>query len=232
MNAVLPSTASPPRDRALAIAAAASAVLAILAGPGALAQPWLLYLFKPLTTLLVIAYAWPRGADAPRLRHWVLVGLALSLIGDVALMWPKQGFLPGLVAFLLAHLAYIVAFTRDARFAAAPPVFALYALAAGGLLAVLWPGVPQPLRGPVLAYVGCLACMAAQAGARWWVHRGEADALLRRRAAIGGALFVCSDALLAFDRFHAPLPAAGLWILGTYWAAQWCIASALPPRRT
>jgi len=209
----------------------ASAMLAIAAGSWALDQRALLFVFKPLTTLLVIVYAWPRSAGASRLRHWVLVGLALSLIGDVALMWPKPGFLPGLVAFLLAHLAYIVAFTRDTRFAAAPAVFGLYAVVAGGLLALLWPGVPGPLRGPVLAYVGCLACMAAQAGARWRVHRDEAGALLRRRAAIGGALFVCSDALLAFDRFHAPLPAAGLWILSTYWLAQWCIASALAPPR-
>ena len=45
----------------------------------------------------------------------------------------------------------------------------------------------------------------------------------------GGALFVTSDALLAVNRFMAPLPAAALWILASYWAAQWCIASWLRP---
>lgn len=34
-------------------------------------------------------------------------GLILSLAGDVALRWPIRGFLPGLVAFLLAQLAHI-----------------------------------------------------------------------------------------------------------------------------
>ena len=48
--------------------------------------------------------------------------------------------------------------------------------------------------------------------------------------AVAGLLFLCSDALLAFNRFHSPLPAAGLLILGTYRAAQWLIASALPAR--
>jgi hypothetical protein len=38
-----------------------------------------------------------------------------------------------------------------------------------------------------------------------------------------------SDALLATNRFALPLPAATLWILATYWAAQWCIASWLSP---
>ena len=219
------------RTRILGMATAACALLAILAGPGALAMPGLLYLAKPLATVLVILHAWPRADGAARLRHWVLMGLVLSLIGDVALLWPRQGFLPGLVAFLLAHLSYAMAFTRDTRLAAVPAAFALYALVAGGLLVVLWPGLPEALQLPVLAYVACLATMAAQAGARWWSRRGAADARLRRRAALGAALFVCSDALLAVDRFRAPLPAAAFWILGTYWLAQWCIASALPPRR-
>ena len=45
--------------------------------------------------------------------------------------------------------------------------------------------------------------------------------------ALGGALFLCSDALLASNRFAAPLPMASLWILASYWLAQWCIASWL-----
>ncbi|MFZ5544521.1 MAG: lysoplasmalogenase [Pseudomonadota bacterium] len=208
----------------LAMATAASALLAMLAGPHAIGQPWLAFMFKPLTTLLVIAYAWGRGAQTPAVRRWVLVGLWLSLAGDVALLWPQQGFLPGLVSFLLAHLAYLVAFTRDTRLAARPLPFAAYALLAAGILAWLWPGVPAPLKLPVMAYVVFLASMAAQAASRWMAHRETAGLQL---GALGGLLFMCSDALLAADRFHAPLPAAAVWILSTYWLAQWCIASSL-----
>ena len=76
--------------------------------------------------------------------------------------------------------------------------------------------------------------MAAQAAVRWWALRGTADAgslALARRAALGGALFMASDALLATNRFALALPWSGLWILASYWAAQWLIASSLPPRR-
>ncbi len=216
------------RVRALAAATAASALLAIF-GPSLLGLPWLLHVFKPLTTVLVIVYAWPRGADAPAMRRWVLAGLALSLVGDVALLWPQQGFLPGLVAFLLAHLAYVMAFTRDTRLAARWWPFAAYAAVAGGILAGLWPSVPAALKGPVLAYVVFLASMAAQALVRWRTRPQDAGA---RTGALGAALFVASDACLAFDRFHAPLPAAALLILGSYWLAQWCIASSLRGART
>ncbi|GAB4041072.1 MAG: hypothetical protein Fur0014_12040 [Rubrivivax sp.] len=64
----------------------------------------------------------------------------------------------------------------------------------------------------------------AAAGGRQAALRG-----LRRggRLALGGALFVASDALLATHRFAGPLPLASLWILATTWSAQACIAGFL-----
>lgn len=212
-------------------AVAIAAALGLL--PGAL-----VFVAKPLTTIAIIAWAWPRGAAEPMLRRLVLLGLVLSLAGDIALLWPKEGFLPGLVAFLLAHLAYIAAFCTRARFAARRLPFVAYGAVAGLILALLWPGVPAGLRGPVLAYVLCLASMAAQAAVVWRVVGGSAETTHEtaneaprwRLAAIGGALFVVSDALLATNKFAVPLPLAPLWILASYWAAQWCIATSLPRR--
>jgi uncharacterized membrane protein YhhN len=207
-----------------------SAALAVLAAPWALNLPVLAWVFKPLATALVIAFAWGRGEPGSAQRRAILAGLMLSWLGDVALLWPRQGFVPGLVAFLLAHLAYLLAFTRQARFGAWWPGFLAYALVAGGILALLWPGVPGPLRGAVLAYVVCLASMAAQAAGRWRLLRHTGEARWAFSAVIGGGLFVFSDAMLATDRFAQALPAASLWILPAYWAAQWLIARSLPPR--
>ncbi len=75
----------------------------------------------------------------------------------------------------------------------------------------------------MIAYVVVLVAMAAQAVARWRAHPGPQT----RMAAIGGVLFVASDALLATDRFRAPIAAASLWVLATYWAAQWGIAQSV-----
>lgn len=207
----------------------ASALLAVAAGLGLLPVA-LLFVAKPLTTVLLIVHAARRGHDEPRARRWILAGLALSLVGDIALLWPKEGFLPGLIAFLLAHLAYIAAFSSRARpFARALP-FAVYALVAGAVLALLWPGVPAALRIPVVLYVVCLAAMAAQAAVVWLGWRGGDREGLARAGAIGGALFVLSDALLATNKFAGPLPLASLWVLASYWAAQWCIAGSLRER--
>jgi uncharacterized membrane protein YhhN len=212
----------------LPLAALLSAALAIAAAVGLLPIE-AVFVFKPLTTGLVIVHAWRRDGGPPALQRAVLGGLVLSLGGDIALLWPKQGFLPGLIFFLLAHLCYLVAFTRAARLAARRVPFVFYALVAGGILSQLWPGVPPALRIPVVAYVLCLAAMAAQAAVVWRAsqHDGAARAA---GLALGGLLFVASDALLATNKFHTALPMASMWILSTYWAAQWCIGSWLKPR--
>jgi uncharacterized membrane protein YhhN len=210
--------------RLLVAAAAASGAVAISASMAGL---WsLLAIAKPLTTILLIALAWQRGGP-PRLRGAIVAGLVLSLVGDVALLWPQQGFLPGLVAFLLAHLAYLFAFSARVRLAARPLAFAAYGVVAGLILWRLWPGVPAALQVPVLVYVLALASMAAQA-ACWALAEPGAHA---RRAALGGALFVASDAVLAFNKFAAPVELAPLAILSTYWSAQALIALSLPRRR-
>jgi len=105
----------PPRASSSLLAAAfASAVLTIAADP--LGQAWMRLAFKPLTTALLIAWARTRGSRDGTRRAWIRTGL-LSWVGDVALLWPDLGFLPGLVSFLLAHLACIVAFSHGPRFA-------------------------------------------------------------------------------------------------------------------
>ena len=216
-----------PRLLPVYVASAALAITTALVWPGL----WLPYaLLKTLTTLLVIAHAWRLGGQGTPMRTPLLAGLVLSLVGDVALLWPQQGFLPGLVCFLLAHLAYLAAFTRVQRLAARAVPFLVYAAVAGVVLAALWPGIPAGLRGPVVAYVLCLGAMAAQTAVLW---RHAPHHAASRRLALGGALFLTSDALLASNRFAQPLPLASLWILATYWSAQACIATWLaPPSRS
>ncbi|MBI5272266.1 MAG: lysoplasmalogenase [Burkholderiales bacterium] len=218
-------------SRAAWLAAAALCAVAAIAAES-LGQRALFMALKPLTTALVIVWAWPRGADEPARQLALRAGLVLSWVGDVALLWPREGFLPGLVAFLLAHLAYLVVFGRArpaARGAARWVPFVAYAAVAAAVLAHLWPGVPAPLRGPVLAYVGALGTMAALSAGAWLAARGTPVEAAARLGAAGGLLFLVSDALLATHRFAGPVPMAGVGILATYWVAQAAIAASLAP---
>src|ERR1700760_3008424 len=86
--------------RLLPFIGAIAAVLAIASAPWALDRPWLNFAFKPLATLCVIAWAALGATDDAPVKRWIVAGLVFSLAGDVALLWPVQGFLVGLVAFL------------------------------------------------------------------------------------------------------------------------------------
>jgi uncharacterized membrane protein YhhN len=212
--------------RLLPALGAMAALLAIASAPWALDRPWLNFVFKPVATLCVIAWAALGRSGDGLVKRWIVIGLACSLAGDVALLWPVQGFLVGLVSFLLGHLSYLVALTRRVKFLASPPAFGAWAIVAASVLASLWHGVPPALRAPVLVYVGALAAMAAQASSVWLARRARLDAARWRTVAIGAALFVLSDAILATDKFVGGIPMPTLFNLSTYWLGQWFIARA------
>ena len=203
------------------LAIAASAVLAIL-GAEIEALRGLHYVFKPLTTLLILAMARRRAGGTGLYARWIGIGLVLSTAGDIFLMLPFDGFVFGLGSFLLAHLAYLWALHQRGGWWRVRWPVVVYAVVASCVLARLWPGLPNELKLPVVVYVIALAGMAAQAASVWRQHRDSAS----RVAALGGAFFVASDALLALDRFSAPMPYASVSVLATYWIAQTCIASS------
>lgn len=223
------------RDVPILLAAVAAIIGASLDGDGR----WLHWIAKPLATLLIAAMAlrsadrWS-ATDTPSAHRTyaraLLLGMAFSCIGDIALMLPFDAFVPGLIAFLLAHVCYIVAFRAGFR-AGQGLLFsaALLAVFAGINLAGLWPLLPNDLRIPVVVYVVVLALMATLALARAWTNNAATPSAptSARWAAIGAVLFVISDSVLAWDRFGGGLPAATLCVLSTYYAAQYCIARSV-----
>lgn len=178
------------------------------------------YLFKPLTTILVLALA--LAAPEPVSRGYqalVCAGLLFSLAGDVFLMLPRDRFVAGLASFLVAHLFYIAAFAPRPPALAAPAVLLALLVYGALLMRALWPRLGG-LRAPVAVYAAALLAMAWQAAERW-AALGGTPALL---AGVGAGLFVVSDSVLAWQRFvRAPRHGQAI-VLSTYFAAQWLIA--------
>jgi uncharacterized membrane protein YhhN len=181
------------------------------------------YVFKPLTMILVLSLALQPSLSTSSLYAWLIVGgLLFSLAGDVLLMLPSDRFAAGLASFLVAHLFYIVAFAGDADFGSAPLALLPFVLGSAALYALLRPNLGR-LGVPVLLYMLVISVMAWQAIARW-LAIGQLGALL---ASIGAVLFVISDAVLALNRFHRPIPAAPIWKRSTYFGGQWLIGLSI-----
>jgi len=200
----------------LILLAAAGAIAGALLGPSWILLHWAC---KPLATALIaLRLRFAVGPSAP--RRWLLAGLGLSWVGDVLLMWPADLFLGGLIAFLLAHVCYIRAFSIGLPLGRALPGLVFYAAVAGGVVSFLLPHVPEAMRWPVLAYVAVLVLMAATASG----HSLQRGFRPWPAAALGATLFVVSDSLLAINRFAMPLPLGSLWVLASYYLAQWCLS--------
>ncbi len=181
---------------------------------------------KPLPMVFGMACVWitARPSRYPIAWALLLVGLFLSMVGDISLLFEK-GFVLGLAAFLCAHMAYLFVLRRETTRWLPSTVAALVFAAVGlALYGYLWThGLPHHLRPPVLAYVCVIAAMAAQAMGRAQQLRTSAAWCV----ALGAISFMTSDSILAMDKFVAPVPAAYLWVMGTYYLAQWLIVHGM-----
>ena len=172
---------------------------------------------KPLPMLCLLLWLWP-----PRERYarWVFAGLVLSLLGDVLLEVGPGLFLPGLGAFLLAHVSYAAAYLTVTRSPSLTRALPFVLLGVGASL-FLWPGLGR-MALPVTAYVAVICMMAWRSAAMV-----GAEGLARREqwAAFAGALlFAASDGLLSIKLFVRPMPGASYAIMLLYWGAQLCLA--------
>jgi uncharacterized membrane protein YhhN len=182
------------------------------------------YVLKPLTLVVLIAAAALLKPGEPALR-WslTLVALALSLAGDVFLMLPRDLFVGGLGAFLLAHVAYVFAFNRTAP---PEPVTAIAALG------VAWVAIPLFLRMrrgmlergqrefqvPVALYVLAIGAMVVSAIAT--TGRPEWPTWNSAAAIAGAVLFMASDAMIGWNRFVGAFAGADVAIISTYHLGQ------------
>ncbi|MFD1198455.1 lysoplasmalogenase [Brucella gallinifaecis] len=187
---------------------------------------WLHYITKPAATLFLLCAIF----TAPRLisRTYgltIAAGLAFALAGDFFLMLPGDYFLAGLVCFLITHCIYIYALSQNTKFAGHKLVFVIFGILAISIIASLWTSLPNAMKLPVVIYATAIGIMAAQALSRALsTPRKTAPCYGAWLAAAGGFFFMASDTLLAFNRFHTPISLSGLWVLSTYYIAQFLFA--------
>lgn len=169
---------------------------------------------KPGTLLALVAVAVVLDPVDPTVRVLFVIGLVLSLAGDVFLMLDQRWFVAGLSSFLLAHLAYtwgLFLAPTNWWWAAAGLVVVVAAGSVVGrrIVGAVATGETADLTKPVLAYIVVISMMVLAAfgtGSGW---------------AIGGALlFYASDSVLAWDRFVHPLRLGPLVVMVTYHLAQ------------
>lgn len=176
---------------------------------------WIFYLSKP-TPILLMALLVFGAQDAPHTYSmWIGVGLILSSLGDMFLMHPKDKFIQGLSAFLLAHFAYSMAFFSVVD--GAVNIWIFFSLLSVGTLVylLLLPSLDQ-WKLPIAVYSLGILAMAWGTIEHWNSSVGSGAGY----AVLGAFIFIISDLVLAIDRFRSSSAFSRHVIMITYYTAQ------------
>jgi uncharacterized membrane protein YhhN len=166
------------------------------------------------------------------------LGICLSLAGDVCLLlslvrFSNRWFLPGLTAFLLAHLAYIVGLNSPLPTQVSPfwllVLAAILALSARRVLRSILAGVRQKglprLLAPVAVYGTVITLMLFSA--MLTLSRSDWKAVPAVLVGLGAMLFYASDVLLAWNKFVSPIQRGRLYNMILYHLGQFGLVAGI-----
>ncbi len=172
-------------------------------------------ILKPIPIWMLLGLASRSPFAKTRRGHALLIGLALSSIGDITLGLPIElALVLGIAAFFFAQSAYAASFFALFQFRASRLPLAAAVLLWAVVMAYILHGRLGDLALPVFLYLSVIATMMLTAA-------------FRSPAALtvfyGAAIFGLSDSMIAIDRFVEPFAFSGLAIMSTYYLAQYLI---------
>lgn len=185
----------------------------------------LLLVSKPLILLSLLGYFLSvTNRYTSALKILLALAFLFSAAGDSLLLFDQANprfFILGLLAFLIAHIFYIISFHRIIKKEALTvrwPAAVLVAIYYGWLIAILLPHL-GPLKIPVVIYGIVISFMLFLAMQLYLLR----DHRIGQFLLTGAVLFVASDSILAYTRFCRPLVLGSWLVMSSYILAQWLL---------
>ena len=181
------------------------------------------YLAKPaiVISLIFLVVKTSESLSKP-IKKLLLLALVFSLLGDVLLLFVDQSehfFTLGLVAFLTAHIMYVLLFLKHRNKENSPYGFiVLLLIYAASLFYFLKDGLGEMLI-PVVVYMLVILTMATTA----YLRKNNVNVLSYGLVFLGALFFMVSDSILALNKFYQPIPWSNISIMVTYAIAQYLI---------
>jgi len=182
------------------------------------------YLAKPAVMIVLLLWLWTTtGLGGAAL--WFGLGILLSLTGDILLMISLDRlFLAGLIAFLLAHLAYLIGFNIPIPEISAWGFVLAIIVGLGGvrvmrrILAPLASSGQARMRMPIIIYSAVISLMLLSAMMKMTEITWNTNAAAL--VGVGAFLFYISDIILAWNKFVAPIQNGRIYNIGAYHLGQ------------
>lgn len=189
------------------------------------------YFVKPLIMIWIAVY-FMLFARKTSFTIPVLLAFFFSWMGDNLLMLSGKNelfFFAGVGGFFCAQLSYIYTFSKYSEqggkgYLQKNPWLGVFFLTyVAGMLFLLFPGLEGMMKPIITIYAFSLILMSMMALNR----SGRVGARSFKLVFIGSLLFLLSDSMIAFNKFHSEIPMAGFLIMLSYIAAQYLIMRGL-----
>lgn len=191
----------------------------------------LYYATKPLVMIGLILF-FLLSTKSISLNVAFLFGLLFSLLGDIFLIFRSPNwFFLGLIAFLIAHLAYFIGFNQVSAPLLISALF--YGLGLGVYVALAKIVIHRTQGKPelkttqklFLVYGFFLVMMTCSAILCFYRPGWSRPAAVL--AGLGGISFLISDVLLALNKLGKRIPLVGFLVISTYHLSQFAIVAAV-----
>jgi uncharacterized membrane protein YhhN len=181
------------------------------------------YIAKPLLLIALLVFFTKQSQKLHKsVRILTSIALVCSLFGDVFLMFDDQNqlfFILGLVAFLIAHIFYVLVFLKHRNTNKSPYLFITALILYANTLFYFIKSNLGDLLIPVVVYMLVILSMATTA----FMRHQKVNSLSFSLVLLGAFFFLISDSLLSLNLFYKPLPLANISIMTTYALAQYLI---------
>jgi uncharacterized membrane protein YhhN len=182
------------------------------------------YLAKPAVMIVLFLWLWTSvGLSGATL--WFGLGILLSLTGDILLMISLDRlFMAGLVAFLLAHLAYLIGFNIPIPEISAWGFVLAIMVGLGGMrvirriLTALAANGQVRMQTPIIIYGTVISLMLLSALMKMTDITWNVNAATL--VGVGAFLFYISDIILAWHKFVIPIKNGRIYNIGAYHLGQ------------
>jgi uncharacterized membrane protein YhhN len=189
------------------------------------------YLAKPAVMIVLFLWLWT-ASGLSKASLWFGLGIILSLAGDIALMISLDRlFLAGLLAFLLAHLAYLIGFNIPIPEVSVWGIFLAIMVGLGGMriirriLAALAVNGQDRMRIPIIIYGIVISLMLLSAMLKLTDLSWKANAAAL--VSVGAFMFYISDIILAWNKFISPIKHGRIFNIGAYHLGQIALIAGL-----
>ncbi len=177
------------------------------------------YITKPAIVIsLIFLFVKASKSLSKPIKRLTLLALVFSLLGDVLLMFvdtSEHFFMLGLVAFLTAHVMYVLLFLKHRNTFGFIAVLLIYAAC---LFYFLEAGLGDMLI-PVVVYMIVILAMATTA----YLRKHKVTMRSYGLVFLGALFFMASDSILALNKFYQPVLWSNISIMVTYAIAQYLL---------